>query len=129
VAFSVRVGDVVWVNSKNNPCWPALVISSEEATDFSIPTGVTRYPQVCVCLCVCVCAGGGGGGRGQGAQTQQPAAQFAYTPGLHAPHAVSPVPPGSRRVSVRLRSPTLTTLPTRDCRCVCSTLGTTPARA
>jgi hypothetical protein len=58
VTFSVCVGEVVWVVSKSNPPWPALVVTSEEATDFSIPAGQARIPQVQqareggVCVCV-----------------------------------------------------------------------------
>jgi hypothetical protein len=46
VLISVLPGDVVWVSTKGCPPWPALVTTSEEATDFSIPHGQTRMPQV-----------------------------------------------------------------------------------
>jgi hypothetical protein len=46
VLISVVPGDVVWVLAKGSPPWPALVITSEEATDFSIAHGHTRAPQV-----------------------------------------------------------------------------------
>jgi hypothetical protein len=46
VLMSVLPGDVVWVSAKGSPPWPVLVITSEEATDFSIPHGHTRVPQV-----------------------------------------------------------------------------------
>jgi hypothetical protein len=44
--ISVHVGEVVWVRSQGNPPWPAIIISSEEADDFSIPKGNVRSPQV-----------------------------------------------------------------------------------
>ena len=49
--FSVLVGDVVWVERKPNPPWPCLVISHEEASDFSVD--FTRYnsPQVRALCC------------------------------------------------------------------------------
>jgi hypothetical protein len=46
VAISVLPGDVVWVSAKASNPWPALVITSEEATDFSIAHRHTRAPQV-----------------------------------------------------------------------------------
>jgi hypothetical protein len=46
VLISVVPGDVVWVAAKGSPPWPALVITSEEATDFSIAHGHIRAPQV-----------------------------------------------------------------------------------
>lgn len=44
--FSVQPGEVVWVQTKSNPPWPALVITSEEATDFSVEVKNPRYAQV-----------------------------------------------------------------------------------
>lgn len=46
VRFSVRPGEVVWVQVKPNPPWPALVISSEEAADFSVKFNNPRVAQV-----------------------------------------------------------------------------------
>jgi hypothetical protein len=46
VRFSVRPGEVVWVQVKPNPPWPALVISSEEAADFSVKLTAPRSAQV-----------------------------------------------------------------------------------
>jgi hypothetical protein len=46
VRFSVRPGEVVWVQVKPNPPWPALVISSEEASDFSVKLTAQRSTQV-----------------------------------------------------------------------------------
>lgn len=46
--LSVLPGEVVWIQAKQWPAWPALVISTEEADDFSVPAGQTRVPLVCV---------------------------------------------------------------------------------
>ena len=48
--FSVLPGEVVWVQEKGLPCWPAIVISSEEAADYQIwpPKAVMAKPLVCV---------------------------------------------------------------------------------
>jgi hypothetical protein len=37
VRFSAAPGEVVWVTSKSDPVWPALVITCEEADDFRRP--------------------------------------------------------------------------------------------
>jgi hypothetical protein len=49
--FSVLVGDVVWVERKPNPPWPCLVISHEEASDFSVDFTRTSTPQVRAFCC------------------------------------------------------------------------------
>lgn len=46
VKFSVQPGEVVWVQTKGNPPWPALVITSEEAIDFSVELKQPRIAQV-----------------------------------------------------------------------------------
>eukprot|EP00775_Hariotina_reticulata_P004536 gene4536-4788_t len=43
-----KAGEPVWVRSQGNPPWPAIIITTEEADDFSIPKGLLRAPQVCV---------------------------------------------------------------------------------
>jgi hypothetical protein len=46
VKFSVLPGEVVWVQTKGNPPWPALVITAEEAADFSVDCRQPRVAQV-----------------------------------------------------------------------------------
>lgn len=46
VEISVELGELVWVQTRGNPAWPAIVISSEEATDFSIPLKMAKQAQV-----------------------------------------------------------------------------------
>jgi hypothetical protein len=54
VKFSVLPGEVVWVQTKGNAPWPALVITAEEAVDFSVDVRQQRVAQVRIINDVCI---------------------------------------------------------------------------